>query len=139
MKKKRAVTNRDPDNTFDKTWMVHVEQDPATGDLILPLPEDLLALQGWKSGDTLSWDEGQDGAWILSKKETEVKTKDAKDRFDFEQEIMQCWNVVEDLRILADRNPSIAEDLKAVAHVYEMRFDNMFNTFEQLIKNGNLN
>jgi hypothetical protein len=136
MKKKRALTNRDPDRTFDKTWMVHVEQDPATGDLVLPLPEDLLALQGWKTGDTLSWDEGQDGAWILSKKETEVKTKD---RFDFEQEIMQCWNVVEDLRILADRNPAIAEDLKAVAHVYEMRFDNMFNTFETLIKNGNLN
>jgi hypothetical protein len=135
MKKKKNVTNRDPDNTFDKTWTVHVEQDPATGDLILPLPEDLLAVQGWKSGDTLSWDEGEDGAWMLSKKETEVKTKD---RFDFEQEIMQCWNVVEDLRILADRNPAIAEDLKAVAHVYEMRFDNMFSTFEVLIKNGNL-
>jgi hypothetical protein len=136
MKKKRNITNRDPENTFDKAWTVHVEQDPATGDLILPLPEDLLDLQGWKTGDTLSWDEGQDGAWILSKKENEVKTKD---RFDFEQEIMQCWNVVEDLRILADRNPAIAEDLKAVAHVYEMRFDNMFNTFETLIKNGNLN
>jgi len=136
MKKKRAVTDRDPDRTFDKMWTVHVEQDAETGDLILPLPEDLLAMQGWTTGDTLIWDEGKNGAWMLSKKENEVKTKD---RFDFEQEIMQCWNVVEDLRILADRNPAIAEDLKAVAHVYEMRFDNMFNTFETLIKNGNLN
>jgi hypothetical protein len=138
MKKKRAVTDRDPDRTFDKMWTVHVEQDAATGDLILPLPEDLLAMQGWATGDTLVWDEGKDGAWMLSKKETDMKTKDQKDRFDLEQEIMQCWNVVEDLRILADRNPAIAEDLKAVAHVYEMRFDNMFNTFEVLIKNGNL-
>jgi hypothetical protein len=136
MKKKKNMTNRDPDNTFDKTWTVHVEQDPDTGDLVLPLPEELLAMQGWTTGDTLSWDEGKDGVWMLSKKETKMKTKD---RFDFEQEIMQCWNMVEDLRILADRNPAIAEDLKAIVHVYEMRFDNMFNTFEQLIKSGNLN
>jgi hypothetical protein len=115
---------------------VTTEEDPETGDLILPLPEDLLAMQGWKTGDTLSWDEGKDGTWILSKKEKVVKEKD---RFDLEQEIMQCWNIVEDLRILAERNPSIAEDLKAIVHVYEMRFDNMFNTFEKLIKSGSLN
>jgi hypothetical protein len=135
MKKKKNVTNRDPENSFNKTWTVITEEDPKTGDLILPLPEDLLRMQGWKTGDTLSWEEQADGSWHILKKETTVKEKD---RFDFEQEIMQCWNVTEDLRILADRNPSIAEDLKAVAHVYEMRFDNMFNTFEKLIKNGNL-
>lgn len=137
MKKKRKITNRDPENTFGQSWTVSVEQDPETGDLILPLPQDLLDLQGWHTGDTLSWEERANGSWQLSKKEITM-TEKTKDRFDLEQEIMQCWNVVEDLRILADRNPAIAEDLKAVAHVYEMRFDNMFNTFEKLIKNGSL-
>lgn len=119
-------------------WTVTVEQDPETGDLILPLPQDLLDLQGWRTGDTLNWEKRADGSWQLSKKENEM-TEKTKDRFDLEQEMMQCWNVTEDLRILADRNPGIAEDLKAVAHVYEMRFDNMFQTFEKLIKNGSLN
>jgi hypothetical protein len=137
MKKKKALTNRDPDNTFQTSWTVTVEQDGS--DLILPLPPDLLAMQGWQPGDTLEWEEQADGSWHIFKKEMDVKTKDGKDRFDLEQEIMQCWNITEDLRILADRNPTIAEDLKAVAHVYEMRFDNMFNTFSQLIKEGVIN
>ena len=137
MKKKKSLTNRDPDNTFQTSWTVTVEQDGS--DLILPLPEDLLAMQGWKEGDDLEWEEQADGSWHIFKKEMDVKTKDGKDRFDLEQEIMQCWNITEDLRILADRNPTIAEDLKAVAHVYEMRFDNMFNTFSQLIKEGVIN
>ena len=135
MKKKKNITNRDPEDTFKTSWTVTTEQDPATGDLILPLPEDLLAMQGWKTGDTLEWEEQADGSWHISKKESTMKEKD---RFDLEQEIMQCWNVVEDLRIIAARNPSIAEDLKAVAHVYEMRFDHMFETFEQLIRAGKL-
>ena len=137
MKKKKDLTNRDPNNTFQTSWTVTVEQDGS--DLILPLPPDLLAMQGWKPGDTLEWEEQADGSWHIFKKEMDVKTKDGKDRFDLEQEIMQCWNITEDLRILADRNPTIAEDLKAVAHVYEMRFDNMFNTFSQLIKEGVIN
>lgn len=28
-------------------WTVTVEEDPDTGDLILPLPQDMLNLQGW--------------------------------------------------------------------------------------------
>ena len=137
MKKKRTLSDsRNPDI---QTWTVSVEEDPETGDLILPLPEDLLELQGWQTGDTLTWDQREDGAWQLSKKETEMKTKDGKDRFDLEQEIMQCWNVTEDLRVLGTRHPQIAEDLNAIAHVYEMRFDHMFNTFSQLIKDGIIN
>ena len=133
MKKKKNMTNRDPENQF--SWTVTTEEDPETGDLILPLPPDLLEMQGWRTGDTLNLEEQADGAWHITKKENTVKEKD---RFDLEQEIMQCWNIVEDLRILAERNPTIADDLKAIVHVYEMRFDNMFNTFEKLIKSGNL-
>lgn len=52
-----------------KNWTITVEEDPVTGDLILPLPEELLKLKGWKDGDTLEWSDNNDGSWSLSKVE----------------------------------------------------------------------
>lgn len=49
------------------TWTVIVEEDPASGDLILPLPQDLLDLQGWYEGDTLEWIDNKDGSWSIQK------------------------------------------------------------------------
>jgi|TARA_B110000503_G_scaffold5510_1_gene7616 hypothetical protein len=51
-----------------RTWTIKLEEDPDTGDLVLPFPPDLLAQVGWDFGDTLIWDEGKDGTFILSKK-----------------------------------------------------------------------
>lgn len=50
-------------------WTVTVEQDIKTGDLVLPLPEDLIELQDWRDGDTLEWIENTDGSWTLRKLE----------------------------------------------------------------------
>ena len=48
-------------------WTVTVDQD---GDeLILPLPEDMLAEVGWKTGDVLQWVKRDDESWMLKKKE----------------------------------------------------------------------
>ena len=52
-----------------KKWLVTVETDPETGDLILPLPEELLKIQGWQPEDVLNWNDEGDGSWSLSKKE----------------------------------------------------------------------
>ena len=49
------------------SWSITVEEDPATGDLILPLPTDFLELQGWVEGDVLEWTDNKDGSWSLSK------------------------------------------------------------------------
>jgi hypothetical protein len=49
------------------SWTITIEEDPNTGDLILPLPEDLLKLQGWGEGDTLEWIDNKDGSWSLQK------------------------------------------------------------------------
>ena len=51
-----------------KSWILTVEEDPETGDLILQLPEDFLAQTGWKTGDTLDWIDRNDGSWELHKK-----------------------------------------------------------------------
>jgi hypothetical protein len=52
-----------------KKWIITVEEDPETGDAILPLPPELLKLQGWTEGDTLIWSDNSDGSWALSKKD----------------------------------------------------------------------
>lgn len=51
-----------------KRWEITVQEDPETGELILPLPKDLLDLQGWQEGDELEWTDNGDGSWSLSKK-----------------------------------------------------------------------
>ena len=48
-------------------YEVITQEDPETGDLIMPLPPDLLDLQGWKTGDTLEWIDNKDGSWTLQK------------------------------------------------------------------------
>ena len=53
----------------NNSWTVTIEEDPQTGDLILPLPEDMLQLQGWVEGDTLEWIDNNNGSWSLKKKE----------------------------------------------------------------------
>jgi hypothetical protein len=52
---------------MSNTWTVQIEEDDATGDLLLPLPEDLLKIQEWKEGDVLEWVDNNDGSWTLTK------------------------------------------------------------------------
>lgn len=53
-----------------KTWTVELEEDPETGELVMPLPPEMLAELGWTIGDTLTWDvDKQTGDWSLTKKE----------------------------------------------------------------------
>ena len=51
------------------SYIVTLEKDPETGDLILPLPEKLLKETGWKTGDTLDWNDNGDGTFSMTKKE----------------------------------------------------------------------
>ncbi len=50
-----------------ESWTITVEEDPETGEILLPLPEDLLKIQGWKTGDTFEWEDNEDGSWSLKK------------------------------------------------------------------------
>jgi hypothetical protein len=58
------------DNVERKTlsWTVTLDEDPETGDLIMPIPQDLLDTQGWAEGDELEWLDRGDGSWQLTKK-----------------------------------------------------------------------
>lgn len=55
-----------------KKWTLAIEEDPETGDRILPFPDDLLKETGWQEGDILIWKDLNDGSWSLSKKHLDV-------------------------------------------------------------------
>ena len=50
-------------------YSIDLEEDPETGDIILPLPPELLAEAGWKEGDDLVWTDNGDGSFTMTKKE----------------------------------------------------------------------
>jgi hypothetical protein len=59
-----------------------------------------------------------------------------KNRFDMEQEIMQAWQVLDDIRMLSAREGTTKEDWSAVIRLYQIRFETLFETFEHCIKTG---
>lgn len=69
------------------------------------------------------------------------------DRFQLEQEILQCWYVVEELDLLLAQCEKI-EDAEVADHIMnivlgirvisEMRFQKMFSTFEDLVHDGQI-
>jgi hypothetical protein len=54
--------------TPEFTYEVLTQEDPETGELILPIPPELMKQMGWHEGDELSFDQDDQGRWIISKK-----------------------------------------------------------------------
>lgn len=49
-------------------YEVITQEDPDSGDLILPIPEPILKAMGWKEGDDVEVGLNQDGSLFLKKK-----------------------------------------------------------------------
>ena len=66
------------------------------------------------------------------------------DRFEFEQQIMECWNVTTDVKTVAKylmdapletgREDKIANMLIGIEALYNAKFDELFRQFEAIIK-----
>ena len=54
--------------------IVTLVEDEDTGDLILPIGDELMAEVGWEVGDTLNWVDNKDGSFTIMKKQ-EVETE----------------------------------------------------------------
>lgn len=54
------------------SWIVELQEDPSTGDLILIFPPELLEKAHLKEGDVLNFKDNKDGSFTLSKKQTEL-------------------------------------------------------------------
>jgi hypothetical protein len=72
-----------------------------------------------------------------------------KNRFDLEQEIMECWNVTTDINdvyeyvmngngseLSTDERDRVANILLGISQLYELKFNKMFNTFTECIRNN---
>jgi hypothetical protein len=61
------------------------------------------------------------------------------DRFDLEQNIMQCWNVCDDIQLMLDHWDKLDEDQKqnyliGLKQMYHMKFETLWDTFEKCIR-----
>lgn len=61
-------------------------------------------------------------------------------RFDLEQQIMNCWQIVEDVKLLNEyvleeglTKDQISNALLGMEEIYQMKFDKLFRTFESLV------
>ena len=69
-----------------------------------------------------------------------------KTRFDLEQEIMDCWGVTEDIKTIykyhldkeALSENELINVLIGLEKLYAMKFELLFDTFETLIKQGEI-
>lgn len=65
-----------------------------------------------------------------------------RNRFDLEQDIMNCWSVVEDIKELSrckmDRRKMTEDEvnnyLLGLETIYQVKFERLFETFEMLIR-----
>lgn len=70
-----------------------------------------------------------------------------RNRFDLEQDIMNCWSVVDDIKELSrsmlDRRKmtedEISNYLLGLETIYQVKFERLFETFEMLIRKNAFN
>ena len=55
------------------------------------------------------------------------------DRFDLEQQMLECWQIVDDIHVMYEMGTTV-DDLDALATVYDYKFKRMWATFESLVK-----
>lgn len=68
-----------------------------------------------------------------------------KDRFDLENEIYDCWRVIDDIKVLTDKlqdeNPptksEIVSFLSGLTTMYNFKYEKLFDTFQQVLKLDN--
>ncbi len=54
------------------------------------------------------------------------------DRFDLEQQILDCWKITDDLPMMEAQGANVA-DMTSLACVYEFKFKLLWSTFETMI------
>lgn len=50
----------------NKSFVVTIQEDPETKDLIMPFPTDLLSQMGWSEGTDLWWEVDENGKVVIT-------------------------------------------------------------------------
>ena len=70
------------------------------------------------------------------------------DRFDFEQQLLDCWNITKDLKTvyegICDSCPALTEDqtvnaLMGLEILYELKFNKLWSMFENGVNQRSIN
>jgi hypothetical protein len=75
-----------------------------------------------------------------------ISEEDMTDRFDLEQQIMTCWSVVDDIKALNNQyqnvgnmtQDQVANYLLGLETIYQVKFEQLFAMFDQLIQEGKI-
>jgi hypothetical protein len=77
--------------------------------------------------------------------ETTLTVSPKMTRFDLENRILECWNVTGDIGIVSESMndyhipvEQTANTLLGIQKLYELKFQKLWDTFEELIRNGDL-
>ena len=55
------------------------------------------------------------------------------DRFNLEQQIMECWKITDDIPLLEEQGANTA-DMTSLACVYEFKFKKLWDTFSKMVE-----
>ncbi len=87
--------------------------------------------------DEPSCDDCTECDWASVKKAVDEFETKQETRFSLEEEIMACWQVVDDLKLLTRQSDNI-DDFRSLAVLYEHKFNELWSTFEDMISNGKI-
>lgn len=96
-----------------------------------------------KTSTKLPNDRIRDGVYVASdlehNQESSVGSKEGsggmvRNRFDLEQEILECWRVTDDIKLFAEQGA----DLTVLSDYYHQKFERLWSTFESICHNGKL-
>lgn len=104
--------------TIDKRWQVTIE-DAGNDEAIIPLPDELIELLGWKEGDEVSVDSIKQGELIITKlpatsKQEKVMTTNA----ERSRAVLQTMEFLDELAKRSD----LPEDVKQEAKRLQRHF-----------------
>lgn len=68
------------------------------------------------------------------------------DRFDLEQQIQDCWKVVDDVELIRKAwldgedfdEDSLTNALLGISTLYQLKFEQLFSTFTSLVDSGDI-
>lgn len=72
-----------------------------------------------------------------TKKTTELEVNNTRDRFDMEQEILECWRVTNDIELFMSQGAD-KEKMKVLSEYYDQKFERLWETFEMLTRKGKI-
>lgn len=100
-------------------------------------------------GGYINFVAGNDAVELDDDEEFEIlNTLPKTDRFDLEQQIMTCWNLIDDVDAVyhwietLDLDPKSTDQIQnallGIVSMGNIKFDNMFKTFEKMVNRGDI-